>query len=370
MTRWRWLQLGGVGMIVLAGSAWALVECRMDESARRDDQARSRSASPPAPGVQRQYDADGRLVREQWVNAAGAPHGEVREFHANGALRYQAQYVDGRRQGLEKGFRDDASLSRLAYIGVDGRELAAASFLADGRLSSLRCADRPLLEGRDHDWCGFAGRPSEVLLHSEHGLLGRESWLRGELLSRDELDEWGRLLGSVRVADGQRVTVRYFPNGQPNTESRFRVDGRQDGEVREGREREWTPDGRLLRETVWEKGQSLISTLWYPSGQLKERRLVQSDVRLAAQPVLRIEQFWENGKLSYRGAQIDGVGVGSHERFDEQGRLLLEVRLDASGVPLMRIEYDPQTGAVLRADRLEHDEAGSAPPARSGQGFF
>lgn len=44
----------------------------------------------------------------------------MREFYPNGVVRYQTQYVEGRREGLERYFREDASLSRLAYVDAQG----------------------------------------------------------------------------------------------------------------------------------------------------------------------------------------------------------------------------------------------------------
>ena len=47
----------------------------------------------PVATVQRQFDAAGRVLRDQQVDAQGRPHGLLREFYANGVVRYQAQYV-------------------------------------------------------------------------------------------------------------------------------------------------------------------------------------------------------------------------------------------------------------------------------------
>ena len=363
MKRWQWRWLAtGLWMIGLTALTWAMGEHRLgvlDVLYAASPECFVESAchaeyETPEQGVRRQHDGAGNLLREFQVDAAGNLQGDLREFYSSGVMRYQMAYVDGRRMGLEKFFRPDESLSRMAWIDANGRELAAASFLADGRLSNLQCADRPLLEGRDRQWCGFAGQASEVVLHGEHGPVRQESWLRGQLLRRDELDEWGRLRSSFRLLNGQQLTVRYYPTGQLHMESTFRG---QTEELREGREKEWAQNGQLVRETLWQHGQITSSTLWYPDGELKERRFMLREAEQRAQPVLRVEQYWENGKLSYRGTQRGGVGVGSHERFDEQGRLQLEIRLDSNGAPLLRIEYDPQTGAVLRSEHLPADSS-------------
>ena len=106
--------------------------------------ARQGFADEPGVKVQRQFDAAGRVLRDQQVDEQNRPHGLLREFYANGVVRYQAQFVEGRREGLEKNFREDASLSRLAYVDGQGRELASAALLADGRLGSLREQARTL----------------------------------------------------------------------------------------------------------------------------------------------------------------------------------------------------------------------------------
>lgn len=382
MKRWQWQRLGtGLWVVVLAGLAWATWIYRQEALNvlyAASPECVVESANPAEPyetfeqGVRRQYDGAGRLLREFQVDAAGNLQGDLREFYSSGAVRYQMAHVDGRRMGLEKFFRTDGSLSRVAWIDAHGREQAAASFLADGRLSSLQCADRPLLEGRDGPWCGFFGSPSDVILHEEHGPVSRESWLLGDLQRRDVLDEWGRVRSSFRLIDKQQVTVHYFPNGQISAESAFRWRSRQQTqELRDGHERQWAQNGQLVRETLWKQGQIISSTQWYPNGELKERRILKRVSGTAAQPVLRVEQYWENGKLSYRGTQIGGVGVGSHERFDEQGRLQLEIRLDPNGTPLLRIEYDPQTGAVLQAEHLQPQPGGVAETsAPNGRDYF
>ncbi|WP_027590955.1 hypothetical protein [Pseudomonas sp. RL] len=310
--------------------------------------ARALNAEPVA-SVQRQFDAAGRVLRDQQVDAQGRPHGLLREFYANGVVRYQAQFVEGRREGLEKYFREDASLSRLAYVDGQGRELASVALLADGRLSSLRCADRPLLEGRDRAWCGFSGEPSELPLHDESGrVTAREIWLHGELLRREEYDRNGRLASLQRRNGDHDVRVRYFSNGQARSESSFRVGQPEDR--REGFEREWAQTGQLLRESYWQDGQLLSDSQWYLNGRLKERRILQEEENGPA--LMRIEQYWNSGRLRYRGSQVGGISVGSHERFDEEGRLLQEVRVDGNGMPVLRLEYDPQTGEVRKAERI------------------
>lgn len=298
--------------------------------------------------VHRQFDAAGRVLRDQQVDEQGRSHGLLREFYANGVVRYQAQFVEGRREGLEKNFREDASLSRLAYVDAQGRELASVALLADGRLSSLRCADRPLLESRDQAWCGFSGEPSELALHDESGrVIAREVRLRGDLLRREEYDRNGRLTSLQRRNGDHDVRVRYFSNGQTRSESSIRVGQPEDR--RDGYEREWAQTGQLLREVYWENGQLLSDSQWYLNGRLKERRILQEEGEGQA---LKIEQYWNSGRLRYRGSQIGGVSVGSHERFDEEGRLLQEVRVDGAGMPVLRLEYDPQTGEVRKAERI------------------
>lgn len=301
------------------------------------------------PQVRRQFDGAGRVLRDQQLDDQGRPHGLMREFYPNGVVRYQTQYVEGRREGLERYFREDASLSRLAYVDAQGRELASVALLADGRLTSLHCGDRPWLEGRDTSWCGFDGKPGEVTLHDESGrVTARETWLRGALLRREEFDRQGRLTGLQRRNGDHDIRVRYFSNGQPRSESSSRVGQPEDR--RDGYEREWAQTGQLLRESYWQDGQLLSDSQWYLNGRLKERRILQESAEGPA--LMKIEQYWNSGRLRYRGAQIDGISVGSHERFDEEGRLLLEVRMDGNGMPVLRLEYDPHTGEVRKAERI------------------
>lgn len=380
MKRWQWQRLGtGLWVVMLAGVAWGMWSYRLEAvgmlyAASREYVERASTAEPYETfeqGVRRQYDGEGRLLREFQVDAAGNLQGDLREFYPTGTVRYQMAHENGRRMGLEKLFRMDESLSRIAWIDANGRERAAASFLADGRLSSLQCADQPLLEEWDRQWCGFSGL-SDVTLYGDYGPVAQERWLHGQLQRRDALDDWGRLRSSFQLIDGQQLTVHYFPNGQLQAESAFRWRKRQSGEnLREGHERAWAQSGQLERETVWKDGQVISSTLWYPNGELKERRFMKRVNGPAAQPLLRVEQYWENGNLSYRGTQRDGVGVGSHKRFDEQGRLLLEIRMDTDGTPLLRIEYDPLTGAVLQSEHLQpqHGEGPEA-AAPQGRGYF
>ncbi|MEO8523706.1 MAG: hypothetical protein ABI460_03195 [Caldimonas sp.] len=317
------------------------------------------------------YFKDGAVEREYRVNERGNRDGLAREWSRAEAgvkpvIVKEETYRNGSNTGIARTWYPSGQIKRVAWYGDDDREQAVAEFTPQGQLAELRCAPRPVL-GSDFDdktACGHGGAASTVTLYGAKGQpRARLAFERGERRKSETLWE----SGAVRELRETTATG--------GVERSFAADGTKRHEVqwvslageRPRRitllDQEFHESGKLVRERRWrstERGGELASEAsWYLNGQAKERT---EFVNVDGQALRRETTFHDNGKKSFEGAwriETNGGGrgesaVGTHQRFDAEGRLRGERIYDERGRIKRERELD-ERGTVVRDDEVFED---------------
>lgn len=329
-------------------------------------------------GIVRQFDnKTGQLERERSVNERGNTEGTLREWQVDRMsgkrlLVREENFQNGSPRGISRVWTSNRERERLSFFGDDGREQAVLErTLADGRLTELRCAPRPVF-GTDFDdktACGHAGAPSIVLLYGGQGqLASRVVFERGERRRTESLWESGTVrelrettpTGSLErrfAADGTKLReMQWLAVGEPGAAA-----GARPRSVKV-LEQEFHTSGVLIHETRWrpaERGAELVAeTHWYLNGQTKDRtEMIDGD----ANTLRRETGYHDNGKPASQGHWRLGSGngradqpTGVHQRFDETGRLRSERVYDERGRINREREFD-ERGTLLRDDEVYED---------------
>lgn len=159
----------------------------------------------------------------------------------------------------------------------------------------------------------------------------------------------------VRPVEGGEHTKEYGPNGQLIYETIERQRTRGGKTTTEAIEREWSEDGKPLRDQTFVGGNEVKGTVWYLNGQVKETRVDQSQREPGGLPGKYVERFSDQGTLQSAGVfQGQFRPVGIHREYDASGKLKREVTYDARGKRLSERGYDA-SGAVIRSERFLPD---------------
>ena len=325
------------------------------------------------------YFKDGVLEREHHVNERGNRDGRAREFApaeparsgeraAAPALVREATYRDGRTVGLARSWYPGGQLRRVSFHGDDDREQAMAEFNAQGQLSELRCAARPLLgpDADDAHWCGHAGGASTVTLHGAKGQpRARLTYDRGERRKSELLWDSGSIRESHDITAAGGVERSFAADGVKRREVQWvRVEraGSERGRRVTTLDQEHHESGKLVRERRWrptERGAELVSEQrWYLNGQPRERtEFVSGEGR----QLRRETSFHDNGSKAAEGLWVVSAGgrgpdlaTGIHRSWDADTRLRSERSYDERGRITRERELDP-SGKVIRDDEVFED---------------
>lgn len=302
-------------------------------------------------GLQRWY-TRGKLTSEHSVNERGNRDGLAREWNGQGVLVSEGSYANGAEVGLHRRWHDDGTLKSIAIFDGDrasarNEARARMEFTRSGRLSSLRCADRPLLE-RDAGPCGHQGSAVTELFHEAGGVESRVTYERGKRLREDTFWTDGKPRSSV-VLSGERPSAREYSREGVLKSERVVVARNElidrtfgDRETLVGERR--TVDGRVRSETQW-----------YLNGQ-KKLTTQQEDAATQAE-----QRFHDNGKLSFEGryktAERGGwsrTPIGVHKAYDASGQLRREVHFDDKGVRRRERSWS-EAGQLEKDDELYED---------------
>ncbi|MDO9504021.1 MAG: hypothetical protein Q8M80_13410 [Hydrogenophaga sp.] len=293
--------------------------------------------------------ADGER-REYSLNERGNRDGVARTFDAKGTLRKEENYEDGSAVGVQKNFAGAGHLQEL-HFSAGRRTVLTIGYLADGRLTELRCAAVTLVP-QDREVCGHTGRASAVTLHRADGQpAGTVSYLQGQMQRLSVLDREGRLVRNEELKDGRRIKRVFYPSGQPRSEADFIERDPNSREGREGVSREWAESGQLTQETTWAEGYEQRIQQWYLNGQQKVRQQIRRDGRNQERTT---ESFWDNGLPAAVNVERNGRLLGWQKYFTEAGVLAVEDEHGERGVLLRRKSYDAQ-GVFVREERFLED---------------
>ena len=187
--------------------------------------------------------------REYSVNERGNRHGLARTFDAKGTLRKEENLDNSGAEGVQKTFAEAGHLQELQFA-AERRTVLTIGYLADGRLTELRCAAVTLVP-QDREVCGHAGRASDVTLHRADGKpAGTVSFLQGQMQRQSVLDREGRQVRTEELKDGRRIKRVFYVSGKPRSETNFIERDPNSAGGREGVAREWAESGQLTQETA------------------------------------------------------------------------------------------------------------------------
>lgn len=288
--------------------------------------------------------------REYTLNERGNRDGVARTFDAQGTLRKEENLEDGSAVGVQKHFAEAGHLQTLQFA-LGRRTVLTIGYLADGRLTELRCAAVTLVP-QDRELCGHAGRTREVTLHRADGKpSGTVSHLQGKMLRQTVLDREGKLVRSEELKDDRRIKRVFYPSGQPRSEADFIERDPNSREGREGVAREWAESGQLTQETTWANGHEQRIRQWYLNGRQKVHQQIRRDGRNQERTT---ESFWDNGRPAAVNHERNGRLLGWQKYFTEAGVLSMEEEHGELGVLLRRRHHDAR-GVFVREERILED---------------
>ena len=305
------------------------------------------------------YYKDGKLQREYSVNERGNQHGRSRDFAPGGQVLRDSVYDNGSQMGLARSFHANGQLQRIVFYGPregGSVEQAYAEFNESGQLQALRCGDKPLLAPPADDvrWCGFSGGASQLDLFSGKGVLkGRSSYLAGKRVRHETLGEDGKPDYQEELSGGTR-TERHFNNaGVKRREIQWRVDGKNS--FRE-REQEFADSGALTRDRRWSAGKPVSDQSYYLNGQPRSKTEYGGEGDTAW---LQTTEFFDSGKPASTGRfsasnRYRQLPLGTHQRFNEAGKLVAESSYDERGRITREKSWDDE-GKLLRDDAVFED---------------
>lgn len=212
---------------------------------------------------------------------------------------------------------------------------------------------RPLL-GEDRALCGFDGKIAEVTFYNAKGDVAAQArYQNGTRLASTAFAAPGVVARTEEIQGERRVARQHFPEGP------LRVETVTLGNRKES-ERELARSGQPVRETRWQDGLPAEETLWYLNGQPKSRTRWERD---GNQVLVKVDEFWDNGKLRARTASDERRGyVGVQQTFNDGGVLESERTYD-KGTLTRRKNY--QDGRLVLEE--EYFEDGSRKSVRKGE---
>ncbi len=321
-------------------------------------------------GVERWFDDDGGLAREQRINERGNRDGLARDYvrgtgGARPALVREQTYRDGNAVGIARAWYPGGTLERVTFYGDDGNEQASAQFTREGRLYELHCGPRALLAPHADDarWCGHAGAASEVVLYDGKGepkaKLVHE---RGERRKSEFLGTGGIVREQRETNSSGGVERSFYESGTKRRELQWvALGGERKGRV-STLEQEFHESGKLVHEKRWkagERGGELVSEQhWFLNGQPRDRTEYAS---AEGRTQRSVTTFHDNGRKSTEGlwrsaasGRGDSQPTGSHKVWDSDGRLRGESVYDERG-RLTRERALDESGQLVRDDEVFED---------------
>ncbi|RYF33031.1 MAG: hypothetical protein EOO26_09550 [Comamonadaceae bacterium] len=284
-------------------------------------------------GLVRMYQ-DGKLFKEHNVNAKGNMEGPAREFAPSGKVVRESVYADSNEIGLIRVFYASGARRRIAFNGEGSRETASVEFTEAGQPSALRCGEKPVLAPAfdDAKACGFVGGPSQIELFD------------------GQPESIGELNGT------QSVGRRFSSTGVKRFEVFSVVNDRRT--VRQ-RELEYSERGTLVREQRWSpEGMPTSDDSYYLNGQPRSKSVYGGAD--GPQRTVEVAEFYDNGQRARQGRFKTGLRggsttpLGTHQSFDEKGRLAAETSYDDKGRTTRERVFD-ENGQLQRDDEVFED---------------
>lgn len=253
--------------------------------------------------------------------------GPAQVFSKDDKLLCQMDFKEGQTQGAVRELYPSGKLKGAYEISGDREGRGHIELLEDGKVKSLRCADRSMAP-EDIQPCGFDGKVSRVQLHNSNGTPIRNVsyWQNGKLTKVETVDRKGLAMTRTYSQAGDDDTYDteiLHKNGKV-----FRVYGTKNNRLH-GLLREFSEEGTLLLETNYEQERPIAENQFYMNGKIK--RSVKKSIEGIR---LEVQEFWDNGKLKAAGTFVDSqqrsgdwqylVEDGRITRYSKDGLLLEE----------------------------------------------
>lgn len=302
-------------------------------------------------GLTRYYDR-AVLTKEYSTNERGNHHGLAREFAKDGkTVIREATYDNGSEVGLVRTWTDEGKPERFTWY--DKGEKASAELNDAGKLSRLRCGDKPLLAPGvdDAKFCGFNGSSSKVDLFNARGqIYARVTYLAGKRISVEDLYDSGKPSYKLQITGDQRLEQRFAESGVQLREIVSRITDRSS--IKQV-EKEFAESGTLKKETRWTTDGDLdVVQTFYLNGQPRSKTAYSGakDARIAEET-----SFHDNGQRSSVGryshnGRYRETPIGVHQSFNDKGQLVAETTYDDKGGLSRERSWDD-------SGKLERDEA-------------
>lgn len=279
-------------------------------------------------GAASYFDGNGRRIVVKFRNDLA--EGPAQVFSKDNKLLCQMEFRDGKTQGAVRELYPSGKL-KGAYEIVDNREgRARIELLEDGRIRALRCASRSMVP-EDVVPCGFDGKVSRVQSHNNEGVAIRNVsyWQNGKLTKLETVDNQGRAMTRTypQPGDDETYEAAVFHKNGKLFQSYGTVKNRLQGPLKE-----FSEEGTLLLETVYEHEAPVTQNQYFMNGKLKRGVKKTGDGKL-----LEVQEFWDNGKLKISGTFTeDSYRRGSWEHLSGEGRVM---RYSKDGVLLEENNY-------------------------------
>lgn len=253
--------------------------------------------------------------------------GSAQVFSKDNKLLCQMNFSAGVAQGAVRELYPSGKLKAAFEIVGDREGRGRIELLESGKVKSLQCASRSMAP-EDVEPCGFDGKVSRVQLHSSDGspIRNVSYWQNGKLTKIETVDRQGLAMTRTYPQPGDDDTYdveTLHQNGKV-----FRAYGTKKNRL-QGPFREYSEEGTLLLETVYEEERPARQQRFYMNGKLKREVKKSQQAKL-----LDVQEFWDNGKLKIagtfvesqyqRGSWDDLVEEGRVKRFSKDGQLTEE----------------------------------------------
>jgi antitoxin component YwqK of YwqJK toxin-antitoxin module len=305
-------------------------------------------------GLDRRYQ-NGKLVRERSVNANGNSEGRLRDFAPDGTVLYEATFENGDSIGLSRNWHPNGQLRRASFKGKGNEERASAEFTLRGQLRDLRCGSQPLLAPvvDDATLCGFKQLSRLEFFNDSGQVRERASFDAGKRVRFELLADNGTVVQQQEINGSSRVDRSFSREGVKRREVLWDVNGKVALMVRE---QEFSTTGTLARERKFNQGELVSEETFYLNGQPRTRDVYSTEGNLRSRD---FTSFFDSGKPSSTGRyRVPGRGVqlavGTHKRFDANGRTVSETVYDDQGRSARERAWD-DNGSLLRDDAVFED---------------
>lgn len=242
--------------------------------------------------------------------------GPAQVFSKENKLLCQMEFKGGKSQGAVRELYPSGKL-KAAFEIVDNSEgHGHIELLEDGKVKSLQCAGRSMAP-EDVVPCGFDGKLSRVQLHGSDGkeIRNVSYWQNGKLTKVETVDLKGMAMTRTYPQPGDDDT--YDTQILHKNGTVFSSYGTKKNRLN-GPHREFSTEGTLLLETLYEDERPLSESQFFMNGKLKRSIKPAKDGKK-----LDVQEYWDNGKLKSDGTYAErDYQRGSWDGLVEDGRVM------------------------------------------------